>query len=252
VDSKDVNRELRRVVRPALREEGFTEFSDRNAWRYFDDWIWCVNFQSFSAYLAEGIGCTSFSFAVNLGLYLRRPTSASATVLDRPKELDCTFRFQAHKTLSQPVFHAYGRKEATDRPDVWFVAADGSNLSEAVEDARAVVTGPGLGQLSAYQNPLYAYCAVFDCIRTWPPRRIHELIDVWSVGSPHSPHWTEVVTLLAPLVGRDAVQDLAAGLPTTLWTRSSRHMYPGVTDRVLRFQRGHSCARASASDSVDD
>jgi hypothetical protein len=79
-----------------------------------------------------------------------------------------------------------------------------------------VVVGPGLGQLRAYQDPLYAYCSLFDYTRTWPPRRRYELIDVTPCGAADSPAWNEVVTALGPMVGRDPTRDRVTGLPDDL------------------------------------
>ena len=55
VDSRDVTREIRRIVWPALREAGFDSFTGRTSWRYFDRAVDVVNFQSFSASLADSV-----------------------------------------------------------------------------------------------------------------------------------------------------------------------------------------------------
>jgi hypothetical protein len=69
MDAKVVSGELRYVVRPLLKDLGFTKFTGRNAWRFTECATSVVNFQSFSAYVAEGVGCTTFSFGLNLGVY---------------------------------------------------------------------------------------------------------------------------------------------------------------------------------------
>jgi hypothetical protein len=69
MDSKIVTREIRRFVWPRLKKQGFTEFSARTAWRHSKAKIDVVNFQSFNSYLAGVIGCTTYSFALNLGCY---------------------------------------------------------------------------------------------------------------------------------------------------------------------------------------
>src|SRR3990170_1343025 len=133
MDSKVVSRAIRAVVRPALRDAGFTVFRGRDAWRVLDDQTWVVTFQSFNAYLAEGVGCTTYSFSVRLGLHLideaARPSATDAAL---PREHGSSFRFTCLKRLSQPWFHPWGDRQATDRRDVWFVRDDGSNLAEVV------------------------------------------------------------------------------------------------------------------------
>lgn len=71
MDSKIVNKEIKKTIKPFLQAVGFTKFSERNAWRYRDEFIEVINFQSFNSYLADGVGCTTYSFAINLGVYFK-------------------------------------------------------------------------------------------------------------------------------------------------------------------------------------
>ncbi len=70
MDSKNVNREIKSTVWASLKTRGFDNFSTRTAWRHHADRIDVVNFQLFNSYNASAIGCTTFSFAINLGCYL--------------------------------------------------------------------------------------------------------------------------------------------------------------------------------------
>jgi hypothetical protein len=140
MDSRIVTREIRREIWPFLRQNGFDKFSGRTAWRNLPDQIHVVNFQSFNSYLAGGIGATTFSFALNLGIYFRavpmwHPTPASQDPSVRPEEYHCHFRLKLSKEIEQPLL---------PRRDVWFVAPDGTNLLETLADARAVILNDGL------------------------------------------------------------------------------------------------------------
>ena len=55
MDSREVNRVLKRVVWDELKGHGFVERTGRTAWRRRERTIDVVNFQSFNAYLAEQI-----------------------------------------------------------------------------------------------------------------------------------------------------------------------------------------------------
>jgi hypothetical protein len=172
VDSRDVTRAIRRVVWPVLREHGFTAFAGRTAWRYVGEAIDVVNFQSFSASLADAVGCTTFSFSVNLGVWL--PADAHEAVelkrdtegRLRPTEYQCVpHRRRLEKSLAQPWFkpfrsdtrrwlpslrlHRRGlekvlRRDTHDRSDTWFVLPDGSNADECLEDALRAISDEGL------------------------------------------------------------------------------------------------------------
>jgi hypothetical protein len=69
MDSKIVRRELWKVVRPLLRDAGWTSFSIRTARRFSQSRIDVVNFQSFNSYLASAIGSTTYSFSIRLGCF---------------------------------------------------------------------------------------------------------------------------------------------------------------------------------------
>ena len=172
MDAREVTREIRRLVWPALREEGFEAFTGRTTWRYASDDIDVVNFQSFSASVADSIGCTTFSFAVNLGVWLP-PDAWEGLELKRdaegrlrPEEYQCEpHRRGLTKSLSQPWFKPFSsdarrwlpslrlhreglrkvfRHDTHDRADIWFVRADGSNLEECLADALQVIRDEGL------------------------------------------------------------------------------------------------------------
>src|ERR671915_1504383 len=171
VDNRAVTRAIGRIVWPQLRNVGFDSFTGRNAWRYVGDEVDVVNFQSYGGRLADSVGCTSFSFQVNLGLW--RPADALSTPRDtdaagrpRPQEYECEPRRRfLKKSLSQPWFrpfrsdvsrwpksfrlhraalkHVFG-SATHDNMYVWFVLPDGSNLTECVEDALLALTREGL------------------------------------------------------------------------------------------------------------
>jgi hypothetical protein len=217
VDSKAVNRKLHAQVRPILRVAGFTRFTDRSSWRTQPESKWVVNFQSFSSYLAEGIGCTTCSFGINLGVYFDfdRP-SPEARPIEWPMEYEATIRFHALKTLHQPLFNPYGKHPGRDRRDVFFVLEDGSNLDEVIDDACDVLERHALPTLRHYDDPLYAYCALFDHARHWPPRSPSPQVDVHPCGNVGSPRWREVVLTLGHRLGREPRADIETGLDEDL------------------------------------
>ena len=196
-----------------LKAAGFTKFTDRNSWLVREESKWVINFQSFNSYLADGVGCTTFSFGINLGVFFdfhRR--SPDAPVVEWPKEYEATIRFRALKTLEQPFFNPYGNHPGQDRRDVFLVFEDGSNLEHVVDDAAEVIERDALPTLRLYDDPLYAYCALFDHARNWPPRSPSPQVEVRPCGNVDSPHWREVVVSLGHRIGRDPRTDIREGL----------------------------------------
>jgi hypothetical protein len=170
VDSRDVTREIRRVVWPVLRAEGFDSFTGRFAWRYVESAVDVLNFQSFTASVADGVGCTPFSFGLNLGVWVPGELEARYLKPDsngRPQraEFECMKRTHLTKSVEQPWFQPFSsagacrwpsalrkhreglkqevRRDRHDREEIWFVLADGSNVVAMVEDALEAIRREG-------------------------------------------------------------------------------------------------------------
>jgi hypothetical protein len=138
-----------------------------------------VNFQAFGGMDSDSIGCTSFSFRVNLGLWratdaLVPPREHDAEGRPRPQEYECEpHRFVLQKSLSQPWFRPFASDTSNwpasfrahqaalktvfpsnthDVQDIWFVLADGSNLKECVEDARRALKTQGLSWFDEFRK----------------------------------------------------------------------------------------------------
>ena len=164
-DAKALNRALRGTLWPALKAHGFTFRTDRVAWRYAGDDIDVVELQAVGQH-AEAVGCPPLSLSVYVAAYPRfLPREPGIPVRDgrlRPHYWDCDpFRRSLHKTLSQPWFRPFSEQRdrrllpslrlhrealsklidrtAHDRPDIWYMRDDGSNVDENLRDLTTVV-----------------------------------------------------------------------------------------------------------------
>jgi hypothetical protein len=125
LNSRVVNKAIKAIIKPLLKEYGFTKFTARNSWRLGEHQIDVLNFQSFNSYLADRIGSTTYSIAVNLGCYItvipELPTWAcrqeNGYLL--PQEYACHFRRQLLKSIKQPEL---------ERKDIWYVDPEGKYL----------------------------------------------------------------------------------------------------------------------------
>jgi hypothetical protein len=141
MDSKAVSKEIREKVWPLLKDQGFSRFTTRSAWRYEDHKIDVVNFQSFNSYLASGLGVTSFSFAVNLGSFLTYvPPQWPLKSKDghfMPHEAECHFRGRLSPTnrRSEPAKWLAKLVQEKKVPEgVWSVDKRGLNLDHCIQD----------------------------------------------------------------------------------------------------------------------
>jgi hypothetical protein len=158
MDSKAVAREIKHEIWPLLRQEGFTEFSQKTAWRHTLDQIHVVNYQSFNSYLAQGVGCTTFSFALNLGIFFRAipveyPVSKGLDPSVKPQEYHCHFRHRLLKGIDQPIL---------PRRDTWYVESDGSNLLQCLDDSRTAIVRDGLPWFRRFESLEYVLSLLMD------------------------------------------------------------------------------------------
>jgi hypothetical protein len=177
VDTRAINRALRQTLWPALREVEFVTRTDRIAWRHEGGHTDLVEVSALGS-LADSIGATSVSFGAYVGsvpAWFIGRTVPVRNGLPAPHYWHCELQRTLHKTLSQPWFNPFARPPATttprsfllhreglqrvlrrdthDRPDVWFVKDDGSNLDEVMQDLLDVVSSVGLPLLDAFHDP---------------------------------------------------------------------------------------------------
>jgi hypothetical protein len=150
IDSQVVNKAIRKFVWSKLKIMGFRKFTSRNACR-FGSAMHVVNFQSFNSYNAAVLGCTTFSFAVNLGLHFDfMPSSGGTKYLgpdNPPKEYECIFRKPLRRSLSQPK---------NPDPRIWFVDPDGQNVESCVVDALELIEREALPWFDEFSDPIAA------------------------------------------------------------------------------------------------
>lgn len=195
IDGKVVSRAVRAEVRPLLKEVGFASFTDCKGWRDTEFTVDHVTVRSFNAYNAGVLGCTSYSFTVEVGVFYRcfRPD------LSRPQDYDCTFRAILGKTIRQPFFVTeWG--PAKDRPEVFHVLPDGSNLDAVIEDAKRVLSSQGILFMERFNDPGRA----FEALMT---ERMTDVDfgkpQVMLPGNPDSPAWRQAALGIGHLVMDD-------------------------------------------------
>ena len=186
IEAKDVNRALRGTLWPALKAHGFTERTERVAWRYTHESINVVEVQTVGRY-SDQVGCPPLSVSVFVAAYppylpeaqlvgdlaSAIPTRAGRL---RPHYWHCDpFSVSMQKTVSQPWFRSFTRpadkrrplafrlheealrtltsRATHDLPDVWYMRDDGSNLDANLRDLTSVVLTVGLDLVDQWNDP---------------------------------------------------------------------------------------------------
>ncbi len=146
MDSKIVSRELWKVVRPLLRDEGWTSFHGRTARRFSQSRIDVVSFQSFSSYLASRIGSTTYSFSIRLGCFFSAIPHSGIKIKEgslMPEEYHCQLRYTIHKNFWQPECR---------RTDVFYIDPKGDYLPTVIEAARQGIGTEGFGWFRRFSD----------------------------------------------------------------------------------------------------
>lgn len=171
MDSKVVNKAIRDILRPFLKENGFTKFTGRDSWRVKKDTVEVINFQSFNSYNADILGVTTVSFGVNLGVYYNGINSipfANKMNKEFPKEYEC----QARRSLLKNIDQEYSR------PDIWLIEKNGSNIEECINDVRSVLQKMGIDWLNRFSDLNYALNAFREKEETF----LHNSIAIEMIG----------------------------------------------------------------------
>ena len=133
MDSKAVNREIKKTIWPLLKAAGFTIFTTRSAWRQNSETIDVLTFYSFNKYNSDVLGVETFSFTVSIGKYLKYvpatwpPPTKGGVLL--PSEPECSFRGSI-----LPKVHGAPRQD-----NIWSITKDGENLLQCIQDVQTQI-----------------------------------------------------------------------------------------------------------------
>ena len=129
MNSTAVNRAIRALAWPLLRDRGFTSFTSRTAWRDREQLIDVINFQSFNRYNADVLGCTTFSFAVNFSIYLADLPSDHPPAIRNNRLRPAEYQGHVRRRL-RPTHPRLSKAK-----DIWLVDEDGHNAENVVAEA---------------------------------------------------------------------------------------------------------------------
>lgn len=186
VERRELDAGLRKTLWAAVKAHGFSDRTERVAWRYAGEDIDVVEVQAVGQH-AEVLGCPPLSVSVIVATYPRflprAPWIPSRAGRLRPHYWHCDpfMRFMS-KRLVQPWFRPFSEprdrrmlpsfrlhREALkrlvdpgvhDRLETWYMRDDGSNLDENLKDITEVVLSTGLDLVEALHDPKHGYALI--------------------------------------------------------------------------------------------
>lgn len=148
-----------------------------------------MNFQSFNSYNADVLGCTTFSFSVNLSVYLtflpEKTTIKEKGGKLRPDEAQGHFRSGVKKDFEQPEFQ---------RKDIWFIDNNGENIQAAIIDCKNQIQQTGFDWFNKFNTK--------EKILTILTEDEMDMDGSWGFGNFNSPYRNELIAYTAYELGQ--------------------------------------------------
>lgn len=155
ISSTLVAKELKQVLFPALKEHGFTKFKGRTAFQYLDRVVIGFTTNAVGSYFSQVTGYTPMSFDATIWTHY----DDIPAMEDVPRDKDGALLPKAmHRSYVLPVQMRTQARVGVksdaekEREDIWWVAPDGSNLSDLVEDLVGVYRDQGVRWRNTYSN----------------------------------------------------------------------------------------------------
>jgi hypothetical protein len=220
MDSKLVTKEINSCIKPLLKKNGFDKWTGRTYWRYLNDRINMIDFQSFNSYNADVIGCTTFSFSINLSCFLRYiPSQTEIKYKDselRPREEQGHFRGGLKKGIIQ---------NELNRQDIWYIDKDGANLIDVMIDCGQQIEKNGIDWFNQFTTKQKVFSILIN--------DSEDMENIFGFGNFNSPLRNEYTAYLAIELGKfDLAIDRFEKLSKYYMNQYQQNKYPYYLDRI--------------------
>lgn len=161
IESPEINKVIRRILSPTLRDTGFMHVRTRNNWAWNEEVIWVFQIRAVGKYFSSVTGWPSISVGVWLGAfytffpivpYIRRDSSNRLL----PNEEYCQMRSHLLCTIDQAHYKAHLKTHPEKaRNDIWWLEPDGSNIEVVVQNIKEEYLAEGtqwFTQMSDFQK----------------------------------------------------------------------------------------------------
>ncbi|MGN7942095.1 DUF4304 domain-containing protein [Virgibacillus sp. 6R] len=166
VGTPEINKVIRKILSPTLRENGFHKVNTRHNWGWNDHCIWVLDIAAVGKSFSDVTGWSPMSIIVELGIYYdfippRDEIKISAKGELLPKIYQCDVRYDLSCNLDQSKYtkNFYNRAEK-ERNDIWWIQPDGSNIEEVINDIKQDFLHNGLKWLIRNSNVETAYAEI--------------------------------------------------------------------------------------------
>lgn len=155
----EIYKEIRGILSPVLKKNGFTKVITRNNWGRHNECIWVLDISAIGNYFSDITGWTPMSLTVTLGIYYEFiPTLDDGIKVGTkgellPKYHQCHLWKELNCKLDQSKYKKHLENPAErERNDIWWVETDGSNIEEVLTDINKSFLDDGLPWIKKFTN----------------------------------------------------------------------------------------------------
>lgn len=159
IGSLEINKVIRKILTPTLKENGFTKVNTRHNWAFIDHCIWVLDIAAVGKYFSDVTGWPPMSIHVELGIYydFLPPENSDIKTGSKgellPKVHQCQLRNDLFCNIDQANYTSHLNNSAeADRKDIWWIETDGSNIEEVISDIKHSFLNSGLDWFCKYTD----------------------------------------------------------------------------------------------------
>ncbi|MCM3729783.1 DUF4304 domain-containing protein [Neobacillus cucumis] len=151
IGSPEINKVIRKILSPILKENGFNKVNTRNNWCWMDQCIWVLEIGAVGKHFSDVTGWSPMSIQIGLGIYyvfvppeegeMKKGTNGELL----PRQHQCHLQEQLYCKLDQSNYiNHFDNPAERNRNDIWWVEQDGSNIDEVILDISKSFIDDGL------------------------------------------------------------------------------------------------------------
>ncbi len=140
IGSPDIDKHIRKIISPILRESGFYKVKTRNNWAYRDKCIWIFNIRAVGNYFSQVTGFPPMSLTAWLGVFYTFIPSQAKIKTDKdglllPPEYCGHMRYTlTNHDYSLQIRSGLENPAEAERTDIWWIEPNGNNVELMVND----------------------------------------------------------------------------------------------------------------------
>ena len=146
-----IDRNLRRILSPALQEYGFKNINSRNYYALQKECIWVFHLNHVGKYDSELSGWSAQSLNGIVGIYfdfIPPPRDAVGRIEEFSDHDDCQLQMELCSQGVQTNNLSFNR----EKDPIWWFHSDGTNMEDVIYDIRNTFISNGLPWLKKYSN----------------------------------------------------------------------------------------------------